>query len=266
VNLIDLTTLAGDDSECNVERLCAKAKCPIRPDLVKALDVEDLKITTGAVCVYPNRVAEAVEALKGTGVPVASVASGFPAGQTPLAQRLAEIRYAVAQGATEIDIVISRNLVMQGKWEELYDELKQMREACGDAHLKSILATGELPTFRDIYKASLVAMMAGSDFVKTSTGKEKVNATLPVGLVMARSVRDYYERTGFKVGFKPAGGIATAKSAISWVSLMLEELGEEWTHNNLFRIGASSLLTDVERQLEHGLTGHYSGKHYLAMQ
>ena len=265
LNLIDLTTLAGDDTESNVERLCAKAKNPLRPDFVKALDIEDLNLTTGAVCVYPNRVAEAVAALKGTNIPVASVAAGFPAGQTPLDQRLEEIRFAVAQGAQEIDIVISRDLVIQGKWEELYTEIKQMREACGEAHLKSILATGELPTYRDIYKASLVAMMAGSDFIKTSTGKEKVNATLPVGLVMIRAIRDYYERTGYKVGFKPAGGIATAKSALAWLALMLEELGEEWTHNNLFRLGASSLLTDVERQIEHGITGHYAGKHYLSM-
>lgn len=266
ISCIDLTTLAGDDTKSNVERLCAKAKNPLRPDFVKALDVEDLKITTGAVCVYPNRVAEAVAALKGTGIPVASVATGFPAGQTPLETRLAEIRQAVADGAAEIDIVICRDYVIQGKWKELYDEVKLMREACGEAHLKSILATGELPTYRDIYKASLVCMMAGSDFVKTSTGKEKVNAILPVGLIMCRSVRDYYERTGYKVGFKPAGGIGTAKSALAWLSLMLEELGEEWTHNNLFRIGASSLLTDIERQIEHGITGHYAAKHYLAMQ
>lgn len=205
-------------------------------------------------------------ALKGTNIPVASVAAGFPAGQTPLPQRLEEIKAAVRAGASEIDIVISRDLVIRGEWKKLYDEIKQMRKACGPAHLKSILATGDLPNYRDIYKASLVAMMAGSDFIKTSTGKEKVNATLPVGLVMIRALRDYYERTGYKVGFKPAGGISTAKSAISWLSLMLEELGEEWTHPHLFRIGASSLLTDVERQLEHGISGQYAGKHYLAMQ
>lgn len=266
VQLIDLTTLAGDDTKGNVERLCAKARTPIRQDFVAALKVGDKNITTGAVCVYPNRVAEAVAALKGSNIPVASVAAGFPAGQTPLPQRLEEIKAAVRAGAAEIDIVISRDLVIRGEWKKLYDEVKQMRKACGPAHLKSILATGDLPNYRDIYKASLVAMMAGSDFIKTSTGKEKVNATLPVGLVMVRAVRDYYERTGFKVGFKPAGGISTAKNAISWLSLMLEELGEEWTHPHLFRIGASSLLTDVERQLEHGISGQYAGKHYLAMQ
>ena len=266
VQLIDLTTLAGDDTKGNVDRLCAKAKTPIRPDFVEKLGVEDKGLTTGAVCVYPNRVAEAVAALKGTNIPVASVAAGFPAGQTPLAQRLDEIKAAVRSGATEIDIVISRDLVIRGEWKKLYDEIKQMRKACGNAHLKSILATGELPNYRDIYKASLVAMMAGSDFIKTSTGKERVNATIPVGIVMIRAIRDYYERTKYKVGFKPAGGISSAKTALAWLSLMLEELGEEWTHPHLFRMGASTLLVDIERQLEHGVYGHYAGKHYLAMQ
>jgi deoxyribose-phosphate aldolase len=263
---IDLTTLAGDDTEGNVRRLCAKARQPLRPDIVKDLQIGELKITTGAVCVYPNRVADAVKALEGSGIPVASVATGFPAGQTALDTRLQEIRQAVKDGAMEIDIVIARDLVIQGKWKELYDEVKQMREACGDAHLKSILAVGEIPSYRDIYKASLVCMMAGSDFIKTSTGKEKLNATLPIGLTMVRAIRDYYERTGYKIGFKPAGGIATAKSALAWLSLMFEELGEEWTHNHLFRIGASSLLGDIERQVEHGITGKYAGKDYFAIQ
>jgi deoxyribose-phosphate aldolase len=263
---IDLTTLAGDDTEGNVRRLCAKAKQPLRPDIVKELGIEELNITTGAVCVYPSRVKDAVAALKGTNIPVASVATGFPAGQTALETRLQEIRSAVKDGASEIDIVIARELVIQGKWTELYAEVKLMREACGDAHLKAILATGELPSYRDIYKASLVCMMAGSDFIKTSTGKEKLNATLPVGLTMVRAIRAYYEKTGYKVGFKPAGGIASAKSALPWLSLMLEELGEEWTHNNLFRIGASSLLGDIERQVEHGITGKYAGKDYFAIQ
>jgi deoxyribose-phosphate aldolase len=266
ITLIDLTTLAGDDTPGNVKRLCAKAKTPLRPDFVKALDVEDKKITTGAVCVYPSRVPDAVKALEGTGIPVASVATGFPAGQTPLATRLEEIRYAVKEGAKEIDIVLARELVINHKWRELYDEVKAMREACGEAHLKAILAVGELPSYRDIYKASLVCMMAGSDFIKTSTGKERVNATLANSLTMCRAIRDYYDRTGFKVGFKPAGGVSSAKKALSFLSLMLEELGEEWTHNDLFRIGASSLLLDVERQIEHGVTGHYAAKHYFAMQ
>jgi deoxyribose-phosphate aldolase len=265
VTLIDLTTLSGDDTETNVARLCAKARQPIRQDFISLLKLTDKQITTGAVCVYPNRVEDAKQALKGSGIPIASVAAGFPAGQTPLQQRLEEIKVAVASGAMEIDIVLNRQLVIKGDWVGVYKEVKLMREACGDAHLKTILATGELPTFRDIYKASLVCMMAGADFIKTSTGKEKINATLPVGLVMIRAIRDYYEQTGYMVGFKPAGGISNAKDAISWLSLMLEELGPRWTFPDLFRIGASSLLTDVERQLEHGLTGHYSGKHYLAM-
>lgn len=265
VTCIDLTTLSGDDTQTNVERLCFKAKAPIREDLITALGVKDKHITVGAVCVYPNRVKEAVEFLKGTGIPVASVAAGFPAGQTPLPLRLAEIRSAVADGAREIDIVISREHVLGGHWDLLYDEIKQMREACGEAKLKSILATGELGTFTNIYKASLVAMMAGSDTIKTSTGKEGVNATFPVALVMIRAIRDYKEQTGFWVGFKPAGGIRTAKDSLAWLSLMKEELGDEYTKNDLFRIGASALLVDLERQLFHQVTGSYAAEHQFPL-
>eukprot|EP00051_Salpingoeca_urceolata_P005112 m.70413 g.70413 ORF g.70413 m.70413 type:complete len:318 (-) comp14065_c0_seq1:3257-4210(-) len=265
VTCIDLTTLAGDDTETNVQRLCFKAKKPIRPDLVKALGVEDKKITTGAICVYPSRVAEARKALGDSGIPIASVAAGFPAGQTPLPLRLEEIRYAVAEGATEIDIVLTRPLVLGCKWAELYDEVKQMRTACGDAHLKTILATGECATLTNVYKASLVCMMAGADVIKTSTGKEAVNATFPVALTMVRAIREYHQKTGFKVGFKPAGGIRAAKDALSWLALMKEELGDEWTKPDLFRIGASSLLTDVERQLFHHVTGTYAAAHKFAM-
>ncbi len=266
VCVIDLTTLAGDDTPSNVKRLCAKAKNPIRREHLKAMGVDDLGITTGAVCVYPSRVADAAAALKGTGIPIASVATGFPAGQTPLSTRLAEIEFAVKNGASEIDIVLARELVINHKWTELYEEVVAMRAACGEAHMKTILATGEFPSYRDIYKASLVCMMAGADFIKTSTGKERVNATIPVGLVMCRAIRDYYDRTGYKVGFKPAGGVGTAKQALAFFALMMEELGEEWTHPTLFRIGASSLLLDVERQIEHGLTGHYAAKHYFPLQ
>lgn len=265
VTCMDLTTLNGDDTKSNVERMCAKAADPIRSDFLRPLDIEDKKITTGAVCVYPNRVADAVAALKGTNIPVASVAAGFPSGQIPLPQKLDEIRAAVKAGATEIDIVIPRDFVISGEWKKIYDEVKAMRKACAHAHLKVILSAGELPTFRDIYKASLVSMMAGADFIKTSTGKEKINATLPIGLVMIRAVRDFYERTGYKVGFKAAGGIATAKSALAWLSLMKEELGDAWTKPNLFRIGASTLLNDVERQIEHGLSGHYAARNYLSI-
>lgn len=263
VTCIDLTTLAGDDTEGNVKRLCAKAAHPVRPDLLEKL-VPGLQITTGAVCVYSACVPHAVKALKGTGIPVAAVATGFPAGQTPLSTRLEEIRLAVKYGAEEIDIVVSRALVLQHDWEALYKETKQMKEACGSAHMKTILAIGECGTMDNVMKASLVTMMAGSDFIKTSTGKEGVNATLEVGLVMTRAIREYYERTGFRVGFKPAGGIRSAKDTLSWLALMKEELGDEWTTPALFRIGASSLVTDVERQLHHHVFGEYASTDYLA--
>jgi deoxyribose-phosphate aldolase len=266
VTCLDLTTLAGDDTPGRVKRLCAKAKQPIRPDMLVALDVADQNITVGAVCVYPNRVRDAVEALQGTDIPVASVATGFPAGQTPLAQRVAEIEQAIEAGAREIDIVITRTHVLTGNWNALYDEVKLFREACGDtAHMKTILATGDLGTLKQVYQASLVAMMAGSDFIKTSTGKESVNATLEFGLVMARAIREYQARTGYIVGFKPAGGISKAKQALTWQSLMKEELGDAWLMPDRFRFGASSLLTDLERQLYHFITGHYAARHHMPM-
>lgn len=258
ITCIDLTTLAGDDTPGRVRRLCAKARRPIRPDLVEALGIADENITTGAVCVYPTMVAPAVMALEGSGIPVASVATGFPTGLTPLPQRLAEIRYAVDQGAAEIDIVITREHVLTQNWQALYDEIRQMREACGDAHMKAILATGDLKTLRNVYRASMVAMQAGSDFIKTSTGKEDVNATLPVSLTMVRALRDYHDFTGERVGFKPAGGLKSAKDAMNWQILMKEELGLPWLQPDLFRIGASSMLGDIERQLEHHVTGRYS--------
>jgi deoxyribose-phosphate aldolase len=265
VTCIDLTTLAGDDTPGRVHRLAMKARRPIRDDILAALGLADTPPTVGAVCVYPTMVAPAVKALAGSGIPVASVATGFPAGLTPLPQRLAEIRYAVAEGAAEIDIVISRAHVLTQNWQALYDEVKAMREACGAAHLKAILATGDLKTLRNVYKASMVAMQAGADFIKTSTGKEDVNATLPVGLVMLRALRDYGERTGRCIGFKPAGGLRTAKDALSWLSLMKEELGRAWLEPELFRLGASSMLADIERQLEHHVTGRYASTSRHAM-
>jgi len=266
VTCIDLTTLSGDDTPGRVKRLCAKARQPVRPDMLERLGVRDEKITVGAVCVYPSRVKDAVEALKGSSIPVASVATGFPAGQTPLPQRIAEIEQAIESGAREIDVVISRSHVLTGDWKSLYAEIKQFRQTCGDAaHMKTILATGDLATLKQVQQASLVAMMAGSDFIKTSTGKETVNATLEVSLVMVRAIREYYERAGSKVGFKPAGGISTAKQAMAWQALMKEELGDEWLMPDLFRIGASSLLTDLERQLYHYITGHYAAKHHMPM-
>ena len=255
---IDLTTLAGDDTPARVQRLCAKAMRPLSDALLKGLGLEDDPPTVGAVCVYPTMVPAAVKALKGSGIPVASVATGFPTGLTPLPQRLAEIEYAVGEGAGEIDIVINRALVFDQEWQALYDEVAAMREACGEAHLKAILATGDLKTLRNVYKASMVSMQAGADFIKTSTGKEDVNATLPVSLVMIRALRDYGEQTGYRVGFKPAGGLKTAKDAMNWLILMKEELGRPWLEPELFRIGASSMLADIERQLEHFVTGRYS--------
>lgn len=264
VTCIDLTTLSGDDTPGRVKRLCSKAKQPIRPDMIDRLGLDGEKVTVGAVCVYPNRVQDAVEALIGSNIPVASVAAGFPAGQTPMQQRVGEIEQAIEVGAREIDIVISRSHVLTGDWKSLYNEIKQFRDTCGDAaHMKTILATGDLGSLKQVYQASLVAMMAGSDFIKTSTGKESVNATLEVSLVMVRAIRDYFERYGYKVGFKPAGGISSAKQAMIWQTLMKEELGDEWLMPNLFRIGASSLLTDLERQLYHYITGHYAAKHQM---
>lgn len=265
ISLIDLTTLAGDDTEGRVKRLCAKARRPLRPDLVDALGITDLNLTTGAVCVYHRFVKTAVEAVEGSGLPVAAVSTGFPAGLSPFDLKVQEIERSVADGAAEIDVVITRELALTGRWRELYDEVKAYREACGEAHVKVILATGELKTLRNVYRASMVSMMAGADFVKTSTGKEPVNAVLPVGLTMVRSVREYFERTGFQIGFKPAGGISTAKDALAWLILMREELGVEWCVPELFRFGASSLLADIERQLEHHVTGRYSAYHRHAM-
>lgn len=262
---IDLTTLAGDDTDARVRRLCAKARQPLRDDIVKALGLADDPPQVGAVCVYPAMVAPAVKALSGSGIPVASVATGFPAGLTPLPQRLAEIRYAVDQGAREIDIVIHRAQVLTQDWAALYDEVSAMRGACGEAHLKAILATGDLKTLRNVYKASMVTMMAGADFIKTSTGKEDLNATLPVSLTMVRALRDYGELTGEKIGFKPAGGIRTAKDAVAWLILMKEELGRVWLEPDLFRIGASAMLADIERQLEHYVTGRYSAISHHAL-
>ena len=256
ITCIDLTTLSGDDTPGRVRRLCAKAAQPVRSDLLEALGMSP--ITVGAVCVYHDMIETAVDALRGTGVPVAVVSTGFPAGLSPLSTRVREIHESVSVGAREIDIVISRHHVLSRNWRALYEEIRSFREACGEAHLKAILATGELGSLRSVFRASLVAMMGGADFIKTSTGKESVNATLPVSLVMTRAIRDYLDRTGILVGFKPAGGISKAKDALVYLSLMKEELDDRWLSPNLFRFGASSLLGDIERQLEHHVSGRYS--------
>ena len=265
VTLIDLTTLAGDDTPGNVRRLCAKAMHPMRPDLEQLLGVGKLHITTGAVCVYHALVPTAVEALAGSGIPVAAVSTGFPAGLTPFETRLAEVKASVAAGAKEIDIVITRGYVLTGDWQALYDEVGAFRDACGASHMKAILGTGELATLTNVARASMVAMMAGADFIKTSTGKEGVNATLPVSLVMVRMIREYFEQTGHAIGYKPAGGIRSAKNSLEYLYLMKEELGDRWLRSDLFRFGASGLLTDIERQLEHFATGRYSAAHRQPM-
>jgi deoxyribose-phosphate aldolase len=263
ISLIDLTTLAGDDTEGRVKRLCAKARQPVAPALLNKLGMNGL--TVGAVCVYHDMVPAAVRALEGTNIPVAAVSTGFPAGLSPYHLRIQEIRESVAAGAKEIDIVISRRHVLTQNWQALYDEMREMREACGDAHVKAILATGELGTLRNVARASLICMMAGADFIKTSTGKEPINATLPVSLTMIRAIRDYEARTGFKVGYKPAGGISKAKDSLVYLSMMKDELGNRWLQPDLFRFGASSLLGDIERQLEHYVTGAYSAQWRHAM-
>ncbi len=263
VQCMDLTTLSGDDTPGRVQRLCAKARQPLRADLLAALGLETLH--TGAVCVYHEMIAPALHFLRGHDIPVAAVSTGFPAGLSPLETRLREIELSVAAGAREIDIVISRRHVLTRDWAALYAEMQAYRAACGDAHVKAILATGDLQTLDNVARASWVCMMAGADFIKTSTGKEGVNATLEVSLVMVRAIRDYRTLTGFQIGYKPAGGISSAKSALQYLTLMKEELGDDWLQPALFRFGASSLLTDVERQLEHFVTGRYSAVHRHAM-
>ena len=265
IRCMDLTTLSSDDTPDRVRRLCSKALRPLKQELTNDLGITSFNLTVGAVCVYHALVETAAKALKGSNIPVAAVSTGFPHGLSPLPRRIEEIRDSVAAGALEIDIVITRAHVFSGNWEALYQEIKSFREACGDSHLKTILGTGELGSLRNVAKASLVCMMAGADFIKTSTGKEPQNATLPISLVMLRMIRDYYQKTGYKVGFKPAGGIRTAKQALEWQILMKEELGREWLEPELFRFGASGLLTDIERQLEHFVTGRYSAAYRQPM-
>jgi deoxyribose-phosphate aldolase len=261
ITCMDLTTLSGDDTEARVRRLCAKARHPIQQELEKQLGIEALGIKVAAVCVYHSFVETALRALEGSGIHVAAVSTGFPAGLSSFQERIGEIRRSVEAGAHEIDVVITRAHVLGGKWQALYDEVATFKAACGPAHMKVILGTGDLLTLRNVMRASVVAMMAGADFIKTSTGKEAVNATLPVGLVMTRAIREYAQETGMAVGFKPAGGIRTAKQSLEWLALMKEELGPSWLSAELFRFGASGMLADIERQLEHQATGRYSAEH-----
>ena len=261
ITCMDLTTLSGDDTDERVRRLCGKARHPIQQETEQKLGIEELQIKVAAVCVYHTFVETALHALEGSGVHVAAVSTGFPAGLSPLTERVAEIRRSVEAGAHEIDVVITRAHVFGGRWQALYDEVAAFKQACGSAHMKVILGTGDLLTLRNVGRASVVAMMAGADFIKTSTGKEPTNATLPVGLVMTRAIREYAQQTGMAVGFKPAGGIRTAKQSIEWLALIKEELGESWMRAEMFRFGASTLLGDIERQLEHHATGRYSAEH-----
>lgn len=261
ITCMDLTSLSGDDTDERIKRLCAKARQPLQQEIIDRFCIAELKIKVGAVCVYHRFVETAVRVLEGSGIPVAAVSTGFPAGLSPLKERISEVESSVGAGAREIDVVITRAYVFGGEWQKLYDEIVAFKDACGPAHLKVILGTGDLTTLRNTAKASLVAMMAGADFIKTSTGKETVNATLPVGLVMTRAIREYAIETGMAVGFKPAGGIRTAKQSLEWISLMKEELGDAWLRPHLFRFGASGMLADIERQLEFHSTGRYSAEH-----
>ena len=261
ISCMDLTTLSGDDTDDRVRRLCAKARQPLQPELVRKLEIEELDVKVATVCVYHLFVETALHALEGSRIRVAAVSTGFPAGLSPLAERVAEIRRSVEAGAGEIDVVITRALVFGGRWQALYDEIAAFKQACGAAHMKVILGAGDLLTLRNVARASVVAMMAGADFIKTSTGKEPTNATLPVGLVMTRAIREYAQQTGMAVGFKAAGGIRTAKQSTDWLAMMKDELGQSWMRSELFRFGASGLLGDIERQLEHHATGRYSAEH-----
>jgi deoxyribose-phosphate aldolase len=258
ISCMDLTTLSGDDTGERVRRLCAKARQPVQHELVQRLGIAELGLKVAAVCVYHTFVETALLALEGSAIHVAAVSTGFPAGLSPLPERVAEIRRSIEAGAHEIDVVITRAHVFGGKWRSLYDEIAAFKDACGSAHMKVILGTGDLLTLRNVARASLVAMMAGADFIKTSTGKEPVNATLPVGLVMTRAIREYAEETGMAVGFKPAGGIRTAKQSLDWLALMKEELGSSWLNATLFRFGVSGMLGDIERQLAYHATGRYA--------
>jgi deoxyribose-phosphate aldolase len=261
ISCMDLTTLSGDDTDDRVRRLCAKARHPVQQDLVKRLGIEKLGIKVAAVCVYHLFLETALQALEGSGIHVAAVSTGFPAGLSPFAERVAEVRRSAEAGAHEIDVVITRGHVFGARWQALYDEIATFKQACGGAHMKVILGSGDLLTLRNVARASLVAMMAGADFIKTSTGKEATNATLPVSLVMVRAIREYAQRTGMAVGFKPAGGIRTAKQSLDWLVLMKEELGDSWLRAEMFRLGASGLLGDIERQLEHHATGRYAAEY-----
>ncbi len=257
IEFMDLTTLAGDDTPGRVARICHKAKNPVRNDILDYLQIPK-PFSVAAVCVYPELIRTAKSALEQRDIGLASVATGFPTGLVPERTKISEINAAIRNGASEIDVVINRNKVLTANWVSLYNDIRAYKKACGLLHLKVIIGAGDLGTLRNVVRASWVAMLAGADFIKTSTGKEPTNATLPVSLVMIRAIRDFHDLTGIKVGFKAAGGISKAKQAMNYLILMKEELEEAWLDKSLFRIGASSLLADIERQLEHFVSGAYS--------
>ena len=264
ISLIDLTTLSGDDTAGKVERLCEKAKRPISLDLHDKLGLKQGDIKVGAVCVYHHLIKEAKKNLPNN-IPVAAVSTGFPAGLSSFKTRKQEITESIKNGADEIDIVINRGFVLQNNWKKLYEEVRDFKKAAKTKHIKAILGVGDLETLRNVAKASMVCMMAGADFIKTSTGKESINANLNNSLVMLRMIRHFYQMTGKKIGFKPAGGISTAKTVIEFLILVMEELGNEWINPQYLRIGASSLLIDIERQLYHFALGRYANKEKLAI-
>ncbi|MFN1833758.1 deoxyribose-phosphate aldolase [Balneola sp. MJW-20] len=257
LSMIDLTTLEGKDSQGKVIQLCQKAKRPLpsMPDLP----------TVAAICVYPSMVSVAKKALKGTDINVASVATAFPSGQAPLDVKIRDTKFAVAEGADEVDMVISRGEFLSGEFQKVYDEIAAIKEACGPAHLKVILETGELHTYENVRKASDIAMYAGADFIKTSTGKISPAATQPVTLVMLEAIRDYFYKTGKMIGMKPAGGIRSAKQAIQYLVLVKETLGAAWLDNEYFRFGASSLTNDILMQIVKQQTGRYQSKDYFTL-
>ncbi len=264
ISLIDLTTLSGDDTYGKVDRLCQKAIRPISLDISNALNLKNLSINVAAVCVYHHLIVEAKKILP-KNIPVAAVSTGFPAGLSSINTRKLEIKNSIEKGADEIDIVINRGFVLQNNWKKLYKEVRDFKNIAKDKHIKAILGVGDLGTMRNVAKASLVCMMAGADFIKTSTGKESTNANLNNSLVMLRMIRHFYEMTGKKIGFKPAGGISTAKTVLEFLILVKEELGDDWINPKLLRIGASSLLIDIERQLYHFALGRYANKEKLAI-
>ncbi len=264
ITLIDLTTLSGDDTFGKVDKLCQKALNPISEIILNKMKFGIENINVGAVCVYHDLVEHAKKYLKNR-IPVAAVSTGFPSGLSSYKTRKKEIQESIESGADEIDIVINRSYVLRNDWKKLYDEVSEFKNICDKKKLKAIIGVGELGTLRNVAKASMVCMMAGADFIKTSTGKEKTNANLNNSIIMLRMIREFHNITGKKIGFKPAGGISSAKNVLDYLILMYEELGEDWMNSDLFRIGASSLLIDIERQLYHYVLGRYANKEKMAI-